>query len=1072
MQEKLFTVYKSSAGSGKTYTLAKSYLILALQFPEKYRRILAVTFTNKATQEMKDRIVETLAEFSEGNITDMGKDIMTALAITANELTSRSAELLAKILHNYSRFAIQTIDTFFQSVMKSFSRELGLYGDGELLLDSSEAREQVIDLLLEDLNSNQHLRDWLLEFSTDKLENAKSWDVRKDILEFSKQLTNEDFLSIENELLCSIKESKNIVAYKNKLFTITNSFESEMAKIGEEALKLIQQHGLSTADFSYGKSSAANYFNNITESKYEPGKRVYEAIETEGEKLATKTSKKKDEIAAVAEAGLLSYFQEAVSLYEGDYKKYATAKAILSNIYSLGILWLYQKRLVEYKKEEGILFINDATLFLNRIIAEEETPFVYEKMGAFYDHFLIDEFQDTSAFQWNNFKPLINNSLDQGYTNLVVGDVKQSIYRWRGGDWRLLLNGIKNDVRAHAFQEQSLDRNFRSKPEVIDFNNRLFEKLPALLQQHITTEIGDENLALHLHDKINSFTEAYKEVFQQKRDAYDVEGYINIKFFDKEVDDQSWKEQALAKLLKDLQSLQDKGIQLSDIAILVRKAEHGKEINDFLLQYQQHNDSKYSYEVISNESLYLSASLLVNFILNCFRYLYSPNNRVALAQVVYYYQKIVCGNHAKEHELLHACNDKHDISQIQELLPKSFLENRGDLLNNNLLDLSERLIQYFQLGNQSDEIPYLQAFQDVMLEFGNKGDIQDFLEWWETNQTKYAVKIPESTEAIRLLTVHKSKGLQFKVVLIPFLDWPLNHGSKGPILWLPSAVEELPKDIPYMPIKHSGRALKQSYFAEEFWEEEIKSYLDNLNLLYVAFTRAEDALIVTGQKKAGSKQIAGVVENVLAETEFWDDKNSFYEKGSFDFPKSKRSDEHLKSEAIYLRNYPSFNWNQRLEIRKGKALKLSEEKLETKRKINVGLLVHEVFSRMKHITDKEKVLQELWSENALTQQELDQVNELVLNNLDKNEAFSKWFNTSWEVRTEVPIVNPKGKDIRIDRVHINGNQVEIIDFKTGAKKAADIKQVKTYQSVLRTMGFERVNGYLAYLDPFEIVEVK
>jgi len=1072
MQEKLFTVFKSSAGSGKTYTLAKSYLILALQFPEKYRRILAVTFTNKATQEMKDRIIETLAHFSEGKNSDMGKDIIDVLSISERELTLRSKDLLARILHNYSRFSIQTIDTFFQSVMKSFSRELGLHGDGELLLDTSEAREQVIDLLLEDLNNNQHLRDWLLEFSTEKLENAKSWDVRKDILEFSKQLANEDFLAIENELLGSIKESKNIVAYKSRLFKLTSSFESEMNNFGLQALKLVEQHGLSISDFSYGKSGAVNYFNNIIDGKYEPGKRVYEALDTNGEKLAAKSSKKRDQIAALSEAGLIKLFQQATTLFEKDYTKYATAKAILSNIYSLGILWLYQKRLVDYKKEEGILFINDATLFLNRIIADEETPFVYEKMGAFYDHFLIDEFQDTSAFQWNNFKPLINNSLDQGNPNLVVGDVKQSIYRWRGGDWRLLLNGIKNDVRGHAYQEQNLDRNFRSKPEVIDFNNDLFTKLPALLEQHITTEIAHDDLTEHLEDNLYSFSQAYNEVYQKKKDTYAAQGYINIKFFDKEVEELGWKEQALDKLINDLQLLQDKNVKLSDIAILVRKAAHGKEINDFLLQYQQHDSSKYKYDVISNESLYLSASLLVTFILNCFRYLYSPNNRVALAQVVYYYQRIVVGNQVEEHDLLHACNERNDLSHIQELLPQSFLENREDLLNINLLDLSERLIQYFELGKQSDEIPYLQAFQDVLLEFGNKGDIQDFLEWWENNQTKYSVKIPESTEAIRLLTVHKSKGLQFKVVLIPFLDWPLNHGSKGPILWLPSAVEELPKDIPYMPIKHSGSALKQSYFAKDFWKEEIKSYLDNLNLLYVAFTRAEDALLVTGQKKAGNKQIAGVVEQVLSESDLWDEEHSKYEKGRLEFAKAEEAGNNVKPEPVYLKDYPSINWSHKLEVRKGKALKLSEEKLESKRKINLGLLVHDAFSRMKYLADKDRVLQELLTENALTQEQLDQVNELVLGNLDKNQAFKKWFNTDWEVRTEVPIVNPKGKDIRIDRVHLKGVEAEIIDFKTGVKKSVDIKQVKTYQSILKTMGYQKVDGFLAYLDPFEIVEVK
>ncbi len=1071
MAEKLFTVYKSSAGSGKTYTLTRSYLYLALQYPEKFKRILAVTFTNKATQEMKDRIIERLAAFSEDNHSGMGEELLNMLSIKPAELTKRSSELLAHILHNYSRFSIQTIDTFFQTVMRSFARELGLNGDGELLLDTSEPRERVVDLLLEDLTENQHLRNWLLEFSSDKLEASKSWDVRKDILEFSNQLFREEFLQIEKSLVEGIKDSENIVSYKAKLTNIIKIFEEEMNALAVKGIALMSQHGLAVEDFSYGKSGAANYFNNIRQGKYVPGLRVFTALETGGESLASKKSKKKEEIANIATGGLLNVFEELIACYNRSFKKYSSAKAIASNIYNLGILWLYQKKLIEYKQEEGISFINDATVFLNQIIAEEETPFIYEKMGAFYDHFLIDEFQDTSVFQWNNFKPLINNSLDHGKSSLVVGDVKQSIYRWRGGDWRLLLGGIKKDVRSHAYAEDQLNRNYRSKPLIIDFNNSVFKDLPLLLQQNILQEI-DGTLEDELQEMVGSFANAYKEVAQEKKEAYDYDGYINLQFFEKE--DEAgigWKEKALEKLVEDLKQLQDAGLKLSDMAILVRKASHGKEINDFLLNYQAQEKTDYKFDVISNESLYLSASLLVSFMLNCMRFLYSPNNRVALAQMALYYQQFILKSTADTHEILSACNENTEIDHALRLLPVLFVAERSELLNMSLLDLSERLIQYFSLNQQLDEIPYLQAFQDVLLDYGSQGDIQDFLDWWELNQYKYAVKIPESAEAIRLMTVHKSKGLQFKVVLIPFLDWPLNHGTRGPMLWLNAAIEDLPKDVPYMPIKHSGGALKESYFANEFWQEEIKSYLDNLNLLYVAFTRAEDILIAYGQQGAGKNQIAEAVQSVLQGRSDWNEEEFSLQIGNLkaDFNHDDRRDR--SSVIVSLKEYPSTNWHNRLEVKKGKALKLSKEKQYLKRKINTGLMVHDVFSKMKKLSDKEAVLQALWADNALSSEELESVNKLVFNRLNNSEELKNWFVTDWEVRTEVPIVDPSGKDVRIDRVHLKGDKAKIIDFKTGMKKAADLEQIRAYQSVLKRMGYREVEGYLAYLEPFELVKV-
>jgi ATP-dependent helicase/nuclease subunit A len=1072
MSEKLFTVYKSSAGSGKTYTLAQEYLLLALSRPDKFKRILAVTFTNKATQEMKERIVGTLADFSKGNLEGMGNYIMKQLKLDKLEMIERSKALLASILHNFSRFSIQTIDTFFQSVMRSFSRELGLQGDGELQLDSSEAREQVIDLLLEDLSDNQQLRDWLLEFSSDKLENAKSWDVRKDILDFSNQLTNEAFLSIEQELLLSVRDGNSILKYKAKLQKVVVDFEKEMQLIGKSGLRFIESQGLEIDDFSNKYGGAAGYFYKLSEGeKFEPGKRVISAIEDEGQSLAAKKAAKREFILGVAPQ-LVALLAEAVACYDNKYAIYITSKAILKNVYNLGILWLYQKKLVEYKQEEGILFISDATLFLQRIIGQEETPFIYEKMGAFYDHFLIDEFQDTSAFQWNNFKPLINNSLDQGYKNLVVGDVKQSIYRWRGGDWRLLLSQLKEDIRAHAYEDKVLGRNFRSAPQVIDFNNKLFHELPALLQEELQGKLTSEG-SPELLEMIEALSGAYKQVKQEKKEHYSSLGHIAIQLFEKDTDSEAdWKEQAMLKLAKDFEQLQDNGIALSEMAILVRNAKHGKEINDFLMHYQKENPSKkYRYDVISNESLYLGASPAINFLLNCFRYLYATKNRIALAQLIHYYHKTILKEAVSEDALFLACHKHQPSEAVNKLLPAEFVANQQRLLNMNLLDLSEQLIQYFSLGSQPSEIPYLQAFQDVLLEYANKGNIQDFLDWWENNQHKYAVKIPESADAVRLMTIHKSKGLQFKVVFVPFLDWTVNHGTRGPLLWLAAGKEGMPSGVPFMPIKHARSALENSLFANEYWIEEVKSYLDNMNLLYVAFTRAEQALFASGQAATSTGQMVHFVEQVLSKQAEWDDANKSYHIGEIADIAVNHDDGASQTESLLLNSYPSADWSSKLAVKTGKAIKLSEERQQINQKINIGLLVHDVFSKMKRLADQPKVMRALWAENSLSEEELTQVDKLVTENINQHRQLHAWFETDWEVRTEVAIIDPAGKDMRLDRVHLSGDKAEIIDFKTGLEKAADKAQLLQYKKALAAMGYQQVTASLAYLNPFKVVEV-
>lgn len=1074
MGNELFTVYKSSAGSGKTFTLTREYLKLALQKPDQYKKSLAVTFTNKATQEMKDRIIRNLFLFSNGMNEGMGSQLMDLLKIDSITFQKSCQSLLKSILHNYSRFSVQTIDRFFQNVMRSFARELSLQGDGELLLKTDEVRNAVVDLLMEDLSVNQALRDWVLEFSIDKLEQKGRWDIRKDILGFTSELMKDDFKVKEQALQLAINDYSKLKNYKTKLFKIINRYESDLDDIGKKAIQLIENKGLSILDFSYGAGSAPNLFNKIQShtKKYDIGSRVLGALESDGQTLASKKSNKREEIFQLAHNGLLDYFQQVINYIEENIKAYTSAREIAKNIYLLGITWQFNQKLQEYKAEEGIQFLSDTTQFLNDIIGTDpaESPFVYEKMGSFYEHFLMDEFQDTSTLQWQNFRPLIENSLSEGNENLVVGDVKQSIYRWRGGDWRLLLKGLEEDIPAHFYQEKSLDHNYRSKPNVIDFNNNLFAQLPSIIQQYA---INRKSNPFHeeFQPLLSDLTLAYKDVIQQKQSTYPYNGFVSMQFIEEDEDEEgekvTWQELSLSKFVSDLETIQDYGVKLNQVGILIRTKKDGIALQEFLEKYKTENPAKaikYHYNIISDETLRLSSAHIVNFLLNCFQFLYTED-AIAQAQMKFYYQKIIHTDNGNIHELVKASGE-------DNFLPEDFLKQQKQLLSLNLLEMSERLIQLFELKNIQEEKAYLSAFQDVLLDFGNKGGIPDFMEWWDQNHETYVIKLQAGENAARMMTIHKAKGLEFKVCFIPLLDWSITPvASMAPTLWVETENTQF-EDIPYVPIKHSA-ALVESNFNAHYWKEEVKSFMDSLNMLYVASTRAGDALIINTVANNKDNYMSSILKNYAEQSEFWNDEKHELRMGalsdfSFIAREGEKDDLNDKLETVDLNYYESHNWQEKLQIKQSTTLAGTNNALS---KVDLGIFVHDVFARLRNLEQLPELFIKLKAENKLTPEDLQKLKHLVEDNLKADSPLIPWFNTSWQVKTEVPVLLPDGELIRLDRILIKGEEAQILDFKTGMRDKKYEKQVRFYRNNLQKMGYRKVSAFIAYLDPLEIKEV-
>jgi ATP-dependent helicase/nuclease subunit A len=481
MPEKLFTIYRSSAGSGKTRTLAREYLKLALRYKAGYfRHILAVTFTNKATQEMKDRILRYLNDFVTGRHNSLAQELKEELKQDDLTFLQNCHELRTEILHHYSQFSISTIDAFFQKVIRSFTREAGLSGDYRLEVDQDTVLEEVIDDLMDELGSNRELTKWMVEFATHNLESDKPWDIRHGLMDFSREIFREEFKAIEKELMDATSDRDFFHALREKLWRQRGSFVSKVTASASEAVRIIQEYKLAPTEISYGKMSGLFTFfnmfleNNLKDYK-EPSDRIRAYFTMAKNWPSKKYTRRPDEIIRLADEKLIPLLKDLLKTYDSLYTSGLSAELVLKNFYAFGLLSDISRKLRSYKAANNLMLLSDAPNFLNGVIGKSDTPFIYEKVGSFYKNYLIDEFQDTSQMQWENFHPLVKESLDSGNRSLVVGDVKQAIYRWRGGNLKLLQEQIEHQVGHDRVELKELTSNYRSAERIVSFNNALFK---------------------------------------------------------------------------------------------------------------------------------------------------------------------------------------------------------------------------------------------------------------------------------------------------------------------------------------------------------------------------------------------------------------------------------------------------------------------------------------------------------------------------------------------------------------------------------------------------------------------
>jgi len=1044
--------YNASAGSGKTYELAGIYLKSLFRDPKSYRNILAVTFTNKASAEMKERILHNLYQLSIGERSEYSGLIKEATGKTGDTLRKDSTLILNQLLHDYSNFSVGTIDSFFQKVLRSFARESGLQAGFNVILESGIILIQAVDELLRDAETDPKLLDWLIEFGHREILEGKSWNFKNKILSLGEEIFKEKYRFLHEKGLIN-EDKEKLKAAISDLYAFQNYFRTKIGKLAVEGLEILDRNGVGY-DMLYQKSRSFKKF--LSEAKDDVPLSNFKNVKLAAEEgKYSPGGKNSPELDKALAEGLDKIINLITKEYETNICLYKSAKLVLDNLFTLGILNDIALKARIILSEQNKFLLSDAGDILRRIIAMDQAPFIYEKMGNRYKNFMIDEFQDTSKMQWENFLPLVNNSIAEGENSLVVGDIKQSIYRWRNSDWEIF-EKISESFNPESFRTIVLENNWRSSANIIRFNNAVFSELPFMVDNE-----------LELNDKIVS--RVYADVVQEDPGKFS-DGYVRMKMYDSA---DEGKQKALDDLPALIEEIQDKGYRAGDIGILVRTKNEGQEVIDRITSYAsgKSENTKYSYQVISQDSLLLNSSPVIIFLVSVLRYLINKEDRVNFSVMYQHYLLSLSNNVIDRPLFIGNETDISDVSNDEDF--KSFLDRIRYL---SVYEIIDRIIDYTGLNKIDSAKPFLNTLQNCVLEFAGTetNDIPAFLEWWENEGHNRSVSSTEQSDAMQLMTIHKSKGLQFRVVLLPFISWTFKHERNlYPILWVYSDHKLLNK-LGAVPVKMKKDFLN-TYFEEFYLEEVGKVAVDRLNILYVAFTRARECLYGNLLNTKNGKSTGSYLFDIFSgnqegmNSNFSEYLNTTTRTFSFGrVPPGTGKKEHLTDDPVI--GYPLILNNERLRIKLHSKSYFERKSDQSGDKRYYGQLMHEILASIRTVSDVEGAVKSYLTRGVLGINEYRDIKTKIYSALNQ-ENVRDWFSEEVMVRSEKDIIAPSGMIRRPDRIIIAKDGVKIIDFKFGNELPEHKRQIEEYKTLVREMGYEKVEAFLWYVELSKVVPV-
>lgn len=1080
-QDPRLLVYKASAGSGKTFTLAVQYIRQLIEDPYSYRRILAVTFTNKATTEMKERILSQLYGIATSLKSSDGylKEIMKTSNKSVDEIRKAADTALKNIIHDYSRFRIETIDSFFQSVMRNLARELELGANMTIELNNGDVLSDAVDSMIEKLDRMSPTLYWLLEYIEERIADDKRWNVSSEIKGFGRNIFDEAYIEKGVALREKLKDTKFIPQYRKKLQEKRESILDTMKGFNEHFQEILNANRLNPTDLKNGARGIGSYFNKIASGKLSNDVRnstVEKCLEG-AENWTTKTSPHKDTIISLANQVLIQVLNDAENTRMSSNKVLNSCDMSLRYLNNLQLLMRIDSEVREQNLSHNRFLLSDTNALLHSIIREGDASFVYEKIGTTIDTVMIDEFQDTSRMQWENFHLLLEESLAQKEGSMIVGDIKQSIYRWRNGDWKILA-GLDKD-RSFRLNSKTLDTNWRSEANIIAFNNDIFTSACKVLNERYKADEGEDCTQL---------LDAYSDV-RQKTSKDTKEGYIKLSFL-KNSEEHPYTDTTMELLAEEVDSLVKKGVRVNDIAILVRKNKSIPAIADYF-------DKNTPYRVVSDEAFRLDASLAVCMLIDGLRYISEPTDRIACARLAVAYQKEILKKDVDYNTVL--------LNSVEDYLPAEFRLMLPEMSLMPLYELLEKLFVIFRMDMIEEQDAYLCAFYDAVTEYmqNNSSELTSFLTYW--SETLYAKTIPSGEIlGIRILSIHKSKGLEYHTVLLPFCDWKMENETYNHMLWCRINEADADKEpfceLDLTPVNYSS-AMAESYFSDSYREERLQLWVDNLNLLYVAFTRACKNLIVwckDEQKDTVSKLLRESIDCMkeikmtcnIPELDEEDEENKeendepiVYEYGEICISgEKKKSDSTNRLVAIpEAVNVKIESLETEIDFKQSNRsadfIRGDEDEEENLRSqyIRQGQLLHTLFASIDTKEDLtaaiERLLFEGVIESAEKAQEIYEIAEKALN-LDE---VKDWYSGEWTLYNECSIIynDEQGKmqTRRPDRVMMKGKDVVVVDFKFGKKKPEYSTQVREYMSLLSEMGYTDIKGYIWYVYSGELENV-
>ncbi len=1035
-----FSLYDASAGSGKTYALVKEYLkiILLSGRNDAYRNILAITFTNKAVHEMKSRVLESLSEFAKDNPSGKALQLMENIAqethLDPTSIQEKSRHIIKNLIHNYAAFDISTIDKFTHKVIRAFAHDLNLPITFEVSLDTETLLTEAVDALIAEAGNDDTLTKLLVDFTMEKTDEDKSWDISREIMETGKLLLNEN--NREEIVHFKDKTIPEFIGIKSKLMALCDTIEAETVLLAQEALALIEKNGIDLASFS--RQTLPNHLLGISQKKFNPKNKMFHAPE---DIQVNKSAKDAAQIESIVPE-LLGILKKAYKKFE----KLHFYQAFLKNITPLSLMNTLSNKLQDIQKEQNILSIAEFNKLINEQIQNQPAPFIYERLGEKYRHFFIDEFQDTSEMQWQNLIPLIDNALSSEELNgergslMIVGDPKQSIYRWRGGkaEQFIELGKDKNPFANPDKQVFPLDTNWRSHEEIIRFNNQFFRFLASEFENEDYKDLYHN----HSHQQYND-----------KKG-----GYVNVRFIpqnqEEETDDEEnpdKKERYLQATLHTILEVKQKGFDYKDIVILTRNKKPGTAIANYLTEN--------GIPVVSSESLLLGASSEVQACIHILRYLKNANDLESKAHFLYYLAKNESLQH-QIHEFIAQGMSAVDEAGFELWLQQNSVDFPfGNIRKKSLYEAAEIIVS--KIIPPEKRSAYVQYFLDLILEHDlrKQAGIADFLNYWDAHSEKLSIPSPEGNDAVRIMTIHKSKGLEFPVVIFPFAEENYSQ-HKGDKIWIATNEEQLG-----LPKALVGKNSSVAQFGEEalrvYQQKKDEDLLDNINILYVALTRAEEQLYVISSMNLGKN---GDLPNNMS---------SFFIAflGQYGFDEGKMEYEFGHPERISLRREKhtgTFAVPQLQATLDPKNIKIAQREsimwnTKQQKAIEYGNLIHEILAFVTTNADIDAALTKAMEKGWITADDKEIVRGTIAD-IVNHEALSDYFSPENEIRNEQTIIQKKGIILKPDRMAIAPDKsVFLLDYKTGQYLPKHRAQLEGYQEIIEEMGYKVAKKALIYI---------